>query len=177
MITRGNIALRAVEEQDLKTLRDWRNQPHFRKNFREVRELNLFNQSAWFTKMNQSANDFMFTILDRQSEKPVGAGGLLYIDWIIRSADFSIYIGENEEYLSADGYGSDAALALIDYGFNILNLNKIWMELYEFDRAKIHFFTEVLKFKIDGKLRQNCFYECKYFDSYIISILAHEFRS
>lgn len=176
MITQGKIALRAIEEQDLEQLRDWRNQPHYRKNFREVRELGMYNQRAWLTKMNQSPNDYMFAILNEQNEKLIGAGGLLYIDWILRSADFSIYIGENDEYLKSEPYGGDAVKALLSYGFNILNMNKIWMELYEFDTAKIQFFTGELSFHIDGKLRQNCFYNGKYYDSLIISMLSSEFR-
>ena len=34
MITRNNIGLRAVEKKDLEILKDWRNIPSFRKNFR-----------------------------------------------------------------------------------------------------------------------------------------------
>ena len=63
---------------------------------------------------------------------------------------------------------------LIQYGFNNLNLNKIWMELYEFDQQKIDFFTNNFKFKVDGVLRQNCFEDGQYWDSKIISLLHSE---
>ena len=84
----------------------------------------------------------MFTIVDLQSQKPIGAAGLLYINWIIRSADFSFYIGDRQKYIGDDGVAKEAAQLLINYGFNNLNLNKIWMELYEFDNKKIDFFTQ-----------------------------------
>ena len=64
-----------------------------------------------------------------------------------------------------------AAQLLIDYGFNNLNLHKIWMELYEFDNLKIDFFSEEFDFKQDGLLRDNGFENGKYWDSYIISLI------
>lgn len=50
MIKGKLVGLRAVEREDLSLLRDWRNIPEFRKNFREVRELNLANQESWFER-------------------------------------------------------------------------------------------------------------------------------
>ena len=78
----------------------------------------------------------MFTIVDLKTNKPIGAAGLLYINWIIRSADFSFYIGRNEEYIDNEGYAIEATKLLTNYGLKNLNLNKIWMELYEFDKIK-----------------------------------------
>ncbi len=50
------------------------------------------------------------------------------------------------------------------------------MELYEFDKAKIVFFTEKFEFEKDGMLRDNCYEEGKYFDSYILSLLKSEYN-
>jgi RimJ/RimL family protein N-acetyltransferase len=175
MIKGKLVGLRAIEKQDLVLLRDWRNLPHFRRNFREFRELGMANQEMWFNKVVSSSNDFMFLIERLSDGTPLGACGLLYTNWIIRSADFSFYIGYNDAYIDNEGYASDAASLLIDYGFKSLNLNKIWMELYEFDEAKIDFFTDHFSFKQDGKLRQNCFEDGKYHDSLIISLLSSEY--
>ena len=115
MIKGKLVGLRAVEREDLFLLRDWRNNPEFRKNFREVRELNMVNQEIWFEKSCvNNPNDFMFIIVRLSDNKPIGAAGLLYINWIIRSADFSFYIGENDAYIDSDGYAEDAAKLLID---------------------------------------------------------------
>ena len=172
MIKGKRVGLRAVERSDLPLLRDWRNLDHFRKNFREVRELNLADQERWYEQSCVSnPNDFMFVFQDLKTGEAIGAGGLLYINWIIRSADFSFYIGKNEEYVSVGGYAHEAARLLIDYGFQSLNLNKIWMELYEFDTRKLDFFTKEFGFNRDGVLRQNCFSEGEYWDSVIISHL------
>ena len=172
MIKGKKVGLRAVEKQDLPFLRDCRNIVEFRKNFREVRELSLTDQEAWFDHLQKSKHiNYMFTIVDLNTNKPIGAAGLLYINWIIRSADFSFYIGDENKYIGNDGIAKEATKLLIDYGFNNLNLHKIWMELYEFDKEKINFFINEFKFKQDGLLRDNCFEGGSYHDSLIISLL------
>jgi RimJ/RimL family protein N-acetyltransferase len=176
MLIGKKTGLRAVEKEDLPYLRDWRNKTSFRRNFREVRELNMFNQEDWFSKTFSNPNDFMFTIVDLENNQPIGACGLLYINWIIRSADFSFYIGKDDWYIDDKGYALDAVRLLIGYGFKNLNLNKIWMELYEFDSKKINFFTKEFSFKQDALLRDNCFEDGKYHDSLIISLLKKEYK-
>ncbi|MBI2627903.1 MAG: GNAT family N-acetyltransferase [Candidatus Niyogibacteria bacterium] len=177
MIKSKLVGLRAVEREDLSMLKDWRNIPKFRKNFREFRELNLDNQKKWFENIVVgSQNDFMFIIERLKDKLSVGVCGLVYINWISRSADLSFYIGLNEEYIDTKGYALEAAKLLLDYGFNNLNLHKIWMELYEFDKKKIDFFTKKLNFKKDGELRDNCFKEGKYWNSHIYSLLNKEYK-
>lgn len=174
MIKGEVVQLRAMEKEDLNLLKQWRNIESFRKNFREHRELNNYNQEKWFEKTVSSSCDYMF-IIERSSDNlPLGACGLLYINWQLRTADFSFYIGYNELYIDNE-YAPEAIKLLIMYGFNVLNLNKIWMELYEFDLKKLNIFLEDFNFKKDGKLRQNAFEEGKYFDSYIISLLKDEY--
>ncbi|MBG9375739.1 GNAT family N-acetyltransferase [Panacibacter sp. DH6] len=165
--------LRAIEQEDLNQLKDWRNLPQFRRNFREVRELGSQSQLAWFNSLQTNSNrDFMFSIVELESGKLIGACGLLYINWIIRSADFSFYIGKDELYIDDEGMALDAATILINYGFENLNLHKIWMELYEFDEKKIKFFQQNFNFKTDGVLRDNCYEDGRYYNSLIISLLA-----
>jgi len=172
MIKGKKVGLRAVEKEDLLYLRNWRNIPEFRKHFREVRELSLTDQEAWFDSLQKTKHiNYMFTIVDLDSKKPIGAAGLLYINWIIRSADFSFYIGDENKYIGDDGVANEAAQLLIDYGFKNLNLHKIWMELYEFDTQKIEFFKNKFDFKQDGLLRDNCFEDGKYHNSFILSLI------
>lgn len=177
MIKGKRVGLRAVEKQDLIILRDWRNIVEYRKNFREVRELSLNDQETWFDQLQKTRHiNYMFTIVDLDTQKPIGAGGLLYIDWIIRSGDFSFYIGENDMYIGNDGRANEAAKLLIDYGFMNLNLHKIWMELYEFDNAKMEFFIGKLGFNKDGILRDNCYEEGRYWNSMILSLKKDEWN-
>lgn len=174
MIKGKLIGLRAIEKEDLKTMRDWRNKPEFRKNFREYRELNMEMQHKWFERfVIEDNNTLMFLIERLEDSKPMGVCGLTYINWLIRSADLSLYIGEENAYIDYESYADEALNFLMDYSFNQLNLHKLWTELYEFDSKKIRFF-EKHNFKKDGILRDNCFEDGRYWNSYIHSLLQEE---
>ena len=135
MIKGKKVGLRSVEKEDLILLKEWRNNPHFRKNFREVRELSTLDQEYWFESLSKTKNEnFMFVLVDLKTNKVIGAAGLLYINWIIRSADFSFYIGDNDIYIGDDDVSKESVSLLLDFSFNILNLNKVWIiyNLYSF---------------------------------------------
>ena len=61
------------------------------------------------------------------------------------------------------------------YGFNELCLNKIWTEIYEFDDRKRELYLG-LGFLQDGLLRQNYWYNGRWWDSRILSILFSDFK-
>lgn len=211
MIYGTDVALRALEIDDLPLLRDWRNRPHYRKYFREYRELNLENQKAWFA--GSVVNDhrtLMFGIVERgggtdgtpRAAAPVGAHasvdaegpertaavdatpkaligvcGLAYINWVHRNADLSIYIGKDDIYIDTaeGGWAWQTMDALLGYGFNELNLHKVWTEIYAFDEKK-HQLFERYGLHRDGVLPDNYFYDGVYQDSHLFSILADEWR-
>lgn len=174
MIKGKKIGLRAVERKDLALLRDWRNIAEFRRNFREFRELNMALQERWYEAITNSLNDFMFVIVRLRDNKLIGTCGLIYINWIIRSSDISFYIGLEKTYIDTKGYADEALKLLMKYAFGELNMNKIWTELYEFDVKKIKFF-EKYNFKKDALLRDNCYKEGRYWNSYIYSILKKDY--
>ena len=130
------VGLRAIEASDLEQLLLWRNQPNYRRYFREYRELNHANQMNWFdSKVLKDKSTEMFSIVDIDTGELLGACGLCYIDWVNRNADFSIYIGKNDVYID-DKYAMDAAKIMMKYGFEELNLHRLWSEIYSFDDAK-----------------------------------------
>jgi RimJ/RimL family protein N-acetyltransferase len=167
-------ALRAIEKEDLPDLLAWRNEPKLRRYFREYRELNFQQQMDWFdSKVNNDIGTRMFAIMDSH-EKLLGAAGLCYIDWINRTADFSIYIGKDALYID-ELLAPDAAKVMIKYAFEELGLNRLWSEIYSFDQAKVNFFNS-LGFCLDGTHRQTHWADRKWHDSFYFSLLATDIR-
>ncbi len=174
MVMGKKVYLKAIEREDLPYLMNWRNRPDFRKYFREYREINSDMQEKWYeNKVINDNSTIMFSIKDIENNQLLGCCGLCYINWIHRYADLSLYIGWNNEYIDNKGYALEACELLFNYAFNELNLNKIWTEIYEFDNKKKKLY-ESMGFKVDGILRQNYFYDGKWWNSYILSLLKDE---
>ena len=173
MLAGDHIELRAVVRNDLTQLLEWRNRPEFRRYFREYRELNMDHQIKWFETVVQSDPSVrMFSIVNRSDGSLIGACGLCYIDWINRNADISIYIGVNDLYID-DLFAPDALSVLVRYGFDELELHRVWTEIYDFDKAKIRL-LEGFGFRLDGRHRETHWTEGSWHDSLYFGLLASE---
>ena len=175
MLTGEITGLRAIEENDLEQLLAWRNDPRMRRFFREYRELNMTQQKSWFdAKVNSDPATRMFAIVDLETKELMGAAGLCYIDGINRNADFSIYLGIDDLYIDED-YAPDAGRVLLRYGFEELNLHKVWAEIYSIDKPKQQLFYE-LGFTREGVHRETHWTEGQWVDSLFYGLLAKDFR-
>lgn len=176
MISGTHTGLRAIEESDLAQLMAWRNRPELRRYFREYRELNSAQQKQWFDRsVIADPNTRMFAIAQLSTGRLLGACGLCYIDWVNRTADFSIYIGADELYID-EIFAPDAARSMTRYAFDELGLHRLWTEIYAFDEQKNAFFN-TLGFSLDGRHRQTHWAEGAWHDSLFFSLLStDEFR-
>ena len=173
MISGENIGLRAIEKKDLSQLMQWRNNPELRKFFRETDEINSINQEKWFESIiAKNSIHKMFSIIKLDTNELMGACGLCYIDWVNRSADFSIYLGYDNLYID-EKYAVEAAKLMRNYGFNVLNLHRLWAEIYSIDEPKKNFF-DILGFTLDGVMREAYWYDNKWHSSLFYSLLSSD---
>lgn len=167
--------LRAIELEDLPQLLEWRNRPEYRRYFREYRELGSSQQLNWFESLVvKDDRTIMFAIIDQNSHRLLGACGLCYIDWVNRSADFSIYIGADDLYID-EVFATDAAFTMARYAFQELGLHRLWSEIYDIDHPKKSFF-EKMGFTLDGRHRQTHWGEGKWHDSLFYGLLSDDFK-
>ena len=167
------MAIRAMERADLPLVQTWRNNEKIRRYFREYREFSMSQKENWYENMVKDNRFEMFVIIDCESDEVIGVTGLTYIDWVNGHSDLHFYIGKNEAWIDEE-YAPKAIKIILDYGFGILSLNKIWAEVYEIDKLKLSFFKEI-GFKIDANLREHYFYQGKYHTSHILSLLKGEY--
>ena len=168
-----SIAIRAMEKSDLPLVQTWRNNEKIRRYFREYREFSMSQKENWYENMIKDNRFEMFVIIDCESDEVIGVTGLTYIDWVNAHSDLHFYIGKNEAWIDEE-YAPKAIKIILDYGFGILSLNKIWAEVYEIDKLKLSFF-KVIGFKIDANLREHYFYQGKYHTSHILSLLRRDY--
>jgi len=174
MISNKNdkVNLRAIEYVDLKLIQKWRNMPSIQPFVREYREMNMSNIEKWYNSIVNN-KEFLFFIIEDLEQTPIGVAGLTYVDFINKHAD--LHLGLYEKPWGDFTYGTASIKILLDYGFNCLNLNKIYAEIYSIDLAKLDLF-KINKFKKDAVLREHYYYNGKYVDSNILSLLKSEYN-
>ncbi|NLX61998.1 MAG: GNAT family N-acetyltransferase [Tissierellia bacterium] len=121
--------------------------------------------------MDSSRVDFL--IFAKESNKIVGEVVISDIYPNNRSAGIRIAIYRKEDFNK--GYGSEALTLALSYGFGMLNLHRIELEVLPFNERAIHVY-EKIGFKREGIKRDGTFYFNKYYDLITMSILEDEFR-
>ena len=94
------------------------------------------------------------------------------IDWRNRHCEFGRFFlcaGETR----GKGYGKEALELILGFGFNHLNMAKIYCTTY-LDNHRALSLYESVGFKRDGVLRQHIFRQGKYADLALLSILSDE---
>nr|WP_231558770.1 GNAT family protein [Brevibacillus thermoruber] len=74
------------------------------------------------------------------------------------------------------GLGTEAMRLLLDYGFGILNLHRIELNVFSYNARAIRAY-EKLGFQREGVQREALYYNHQYHDSIIMSILEDEYRA
>ncbi|MCD6101589.1 MAG: GNAT family N-acetyltransferase [Candidatus Cloacimonetes bacterium] len=116
----------------------------------------------------------VFGIIDKKTDNLIGNCSLFSINHPNKRAEFGIFIGDKRYWNK--GYGTEATKLILDYGFNILNLNSIMLEVYSFNKRAIKSY-EKIGFKTIGKRRQAKIIGGKKYDIFYMDILADEFKS
>lgn len=98
---------------------------------------------------------------------------MLDIDHQNRNSIMRISIFDHEVW--GNGYGTEAMFLLLGYGFEILNLHRIGLDVYSFNKRGIKSY-EKLGFKQEGIIRDELFYDGEYHDSIIMGVLKDEFN-
>ena len=126
----------------------------------------------WIEFHNNCENESLFIIQDKQNNKVIGHIGLYNIDLNIRSAEYAILIGNNE-YIGK-GVGKQVTNLILEYGFNKLNLNRIYLSFIKENIAAFNLYKK-MGFKNEGCQRQAIFKNGVYYDSVLMSILKFEY--
>lgn len=168
------IYLRALEISDYEVTTKWRNDP-------EVTELlggNFYyisseREKKWIEGaiMNDSTS-IRLGIVIKDSHKLIGLVNLTNIEWINRKAEFSIVLGDKDEW--GKGYGQEATKEILKFGFTQRNLEKIYLTVDVLHERAIALYGKI-GFKKEGLLRRDHFKNGSFRDVFVFSILKDEY--
>ncbi|HTH16556.1 MAG TPA: GNAT family N-acetyltransferase [Magnetospirillum sp.] len=114
----------------------------------------------------------LFGIRARETGDLVGHVGLYALNWVPRHAELRILIGE--DYGRGKGWGTEATRMVIAYGFERLNLNKVWLGVNADNVAGVCCYEKAGMTR-EGTLRAEIFRNGRYYDAIRLSILRDEY--
>jgi len=122
---------------------------------------------------SQDSSSVLLLIALQESDQLIGDIAIQGIDRANRSAGIRISIDHSDH--QGKGYGQEALQLMLDYGFGVLNLHRIELEVFTYNPRAIHVY-EKIGFVREGIRREALFYNHQYHDAIIMSILEKEYR-
>jgi RimJ/RimL family protein N-acetyltransferase len=162
----GKVILRPLEKNDLGKSLEWLTDPSVNKYLSQnFKDLTVKQEEQWFDYIQDSHQDIVFAILEKSSGKHIGNCALHKIDRRKKTCELGIVIGDKDYW--DRGFGTDAVKVLVDFALDVLELSKIWLNVYTYNHRAIKVY-ENCGFKLVRVLKRNHLYNGKYWDTLIM---------
>ncbi|PYE45561.1 ADP-ribose pyrophosphatase YjhB (NUDIX family) [Paenibacillus barcinonensis] len=122
----------------------------------------------------RNGQDFEFTLRTLDDNRFLGFVAIYRIEWNNRSAQLAIGIGEERD--RGKGYGSDALALILRYAFHELNLNRIALDVIEYNEAARKAYLKA-GFREEGRHRAAVLRDGTQYDLISMSILSAEWSA
>lgn len=174
MLETERLYLKLLNEKDELDIVEWRNQRRIIDNLFSYKGPTLQEHRRWYEEYTRSDKRVEFIIVKKVDNKKIGSIGLSNIDYKNQKAEYGIIIGAQDE--TGKGYAKEATVAIIDYGFYELNLQKIFLKVFEDNKEAVNLYKKSC-FVQEGILRNEIFKNGKYKNVLVMSILRDEWKN
>ena len=176
MLYSNRLRLRASEREDIPAFVNWLNDPEVRQHLLAGYPFSRAHEEKWFQAMVEGDKAEQVLVIEIKTPsgwKAIGTTGFSDIDWLNRSAEVGIAIGEKDEW--GKGYGRDTMKLLLRQGFNHMNLHRIFLRVHSDNLRGIKAY-ENAGFKHEGMHREGIFRDGVYRDLLLMSVLRSEWQ-
>lgn len=169
------IFLRGLQKEDLNgNMRYWTDDREVtRFLFRGAFPANLEQLERDYDSQIHSDKEIEFAVIENESDSHIGVSGLHSINWVARSAECRTFIGEKAAW--GKGYGTETTQLVVAYGFEILNLHRIWLGVNAEHHAAVRTYEKV-GFVKEGETRDVIFRNGRYYNAMIMGVLKNEYE-
>lgn len=169
-----DIYLREIRRSDIPAINCWRNNRILIDSLAApFRFINQEIDERWFEAyMASRSTNVRLAICEAETCQLIGVVYLLQIDWLTRSSEYAIQIGETASQGSGAGY--QATVKTLEHAFGDLNLKRVYLTVLESNERAISLYQKI-GFVEEGKLRKAAFKNGRYADLIQMSILKEEF--
>lgn len=160
-----DVKIRKFELKDIENKIRWINNPENNTYLHYNLPLQYDETVKWF--QNNKDKEDRYDAIIEYNGIPVGLIGLLGIDKKNRKAEYYIVLGESQ--YKGKGIALIASKKIIEYAFNILLLNRIYLYT-EIENISAQKLFKKIGFIQEGILRKDIFFRGKYIDRYVYGI-------
>lgn len=142
------VYLTSITYDDCEDFIKWRNSDFIKARFIYRKDLTIEEQNAWVKNKVETGEVIQFIIWDKEKETKIGCVYIQNIDLAKKEAEFGILIG-NPSFIGG-GRGTESAKLIIDYVFNILAIDRIYLRVLSENSIAIKSY-ETVGFKPDDR--------------------------
>lgn len=166
--TPAPVRLRALERADLPRSLAWVNDPEITRFTGTLYPVSAAEEDAWYERVLADPAQRVFA-LETADGRHVGNGGFRDIQAVPRKAELWIYVGDRSRQNA--GLGTAAVRELVRFGFERMNLHRIWVRVFAYNERALRTF-ESCGFVREGLLRDDVFRDGRFHAAHILSVLA-----
>lgn len=172
------IRLRAPEREDIPAFLRWVNDPEVCEFLEHYTVFNREMEEAWYDSVVKGPAIELPRVIDvkipeNQTWFPIGNTAFMDFHQVNRSAEIGIMIGEKDYW--DQGYGTEALRLMCDYGFNTLNMHRIYLRVFQgHDRGSKAY--QKVGFVYEGTMRQARYHAGRYWDVDFMSIIRTDWK-
>lgn len=172
MLKGQRLTLRAIERDDLPHYVAWLNDPAVTDHLKAYLPFNLDDEIDWYENQRKDPSTQNFAIVVNAEQLHIGSIGFMKINQREQNAELGIMIGDKSRW--GQGYGREAIQLLLPYGFDTLNLHRIYLRVDANHTKAIRAYASC-GFSEEGRLRDAIFRQGRFEDQLIMSVLRPEY--
>lgn len=131
------------------------------------------DHEKFLSEISSEKDDYMFGIELQDEKLFIGTTAVYLVNWNNGTCNVGISIGP--EY-QGKGYGTDAMRVLTDFIFNYMNVNKVKLQVFDFNKRAICSY-EKCGFFLEGTLKEELFRFGEYHDIHIMGLLRKDWEN
>jgi RimJ/RimL family protein N-acetyltransferase len=176
VIAHGSVYLRAAERDDIPLFVRWFNDYRTSRTLGLRAPMSVAMEEQWFERAvaDQGKTGYHFVACRLADDRPIGTTGLFDLDLTNGNAGLGISIGDEDD--RGRGHGTDILRALLTFAFDSLRLERVWLEVYDFNPRARRVYERV-GFVDEGIARHAIFREGAYRDIHRMAILRGEWEA
>jgi RimJ/RimL family protein N-acetyltransferase len=167
------VTLKILGMEDIPFIEKWFNDPAIRKYLKPRFPRTPQKIKTWVDANSEPLPVRLnFLIVHNADNQPIGACGLIDINWNYRHAEIYISIGETQYW--GQNLAVDANKLILDYAFKELNLHKVYALIFaENERSQ----KAAIKtgFKPEAVIKDQVFNDGKYQDLVMLSLFQEDY--